>query len=127
MFPTIIRTGFFVDECGLLMSFKDYLIIPRQALPAAVIVFTRIETCKGKHALGMALVDIIGYSAPSTFASQGPYYGEGMPGLTFVRLNVRDVPVLRDRGAACLPGPPGGDGQASNRATGSGHYNIVRE
>jgi hypothetical protein len=43
----------------------------------------------------MNFVEIKGYSVPETFSFDGDFYGQPMPDLAFLQLNVRDVPALK--------------------------------
>ncbi len=102
LFPTIIGTGFVVDQRGIVATNRhvaeELQRMPRHpssgAHSATAILFTKTQSISGMVALGLAFVDIKRYNILQTFSSYGPYYGEMPPDLAFLQLNVRDVPSL---------------------------------
>jgi S1-C subfamily serine protease len=106
VFPSIIGTGFFVDISGVAVTNRHVIDILEEMgrLPrhpetggAAVgaLVFTEIESNNGEQVLGMLNVDLLGWQALEHFTAGPRWYGQAVPDLGFVQLNVRDVPVLR--------------------------------
>jgi S1-C subfamily serine protease len=103
LFPTILGTGFFVDDRGIVLTNRHVAEalqrVPRHprtgASSAFAIVYGKVEASDGAHSLGMNFVDIKGDSIPDTFSFDGDFYGQAMPDLAFLQLNVQAVPALR--------------------------------
>ena len=103
VFPTILGTGFFVDDRGIVLTNRHVAEalqrVPRHprtgASSAFAIVYGQVEASNDEHGLGMNFVEINGYSLPDTFTFDGDFYGQPMPDLAFLQLNVRDVPALQ--------------------------------
>jgi len=104
-FPTIFGTGFLVDRCGIAVTNRH--VIDEMAKlnqnpqnpetgdgPIGALVFTEITHTRSEHKLGMLNVDVLGWNALETFSVSSPWFGEDLPDLGFVQLNVREVPSL---------------------------------
>jgi S1-C subfamily serine protease len=101
-FPKLWGTGFVVDPRGIVITNK-HVAEPLQELPASPVTkkpYAFAMICKqtvladGGPVLGIFFVDIKRYWIPSEFSSKGPYYGEALPDLAFIQLNVRDLPSV---------------------------------
>lgn len=103
VFPEIIGTGFIVDERGVVMTNRHVSEVLRSLPPhpqtgessAFAIVFDEVTSGEGIHELRAYAVGIRRYDELTTFSSQGTFYGEQIPDIAFIQLNVRDVPALR--------------------------------
>jgi len=103
IFPTILGTGFVVDERGIVVTNRHVATALQQLpprpdngqSPAFAMVFGGVERSGGSHSLGVALVDIKGYALPDTFSPGGEFYGEPMPDLAFLQLRVQGLTALR--------------------------------
>jgi S1-C subfamily serine protease len=102
LFPTIIGTGFVVDERGLIATNK-HVVDALMRLPAHpvtgqpsafAIVWLPVQSEAGEHTLGTLLVDVKGFFLPECFTATGAFFGQDMPDLAFVQLNVRDLSPL---------------------------------
>jgi len=103
LFPTIIGTGFVVDERGIVATNK-HIAEDLQKMPphpvtgessAFALVYGEVEHSDNSHSLGMAFVDIKGFAIPHSFSMNGEYYGEPMPDLAFLQLKVQGIPALK--------------------------------
>ena len=101
-FPEIIGTGFVVDSSGVVATNRHVVEALRKLPPhpetgqdsAFAIVWSEIESKAGEHHLGTLFVGIRGYNVLERFVPSGPFYGEEVPDLAFVRLNVCELPRL---------------------------------
>lgn len=102
VFPEIIGTGFVVDSRGIVVT-NSHVVQALQALPphpvtgaqsAVAIVWANVEAVGEGRALPIVFADVKGYSTMTSFMSTGPFYGEALPDIAFVQLNVRDIPAL---------------------------------
>ena len=99
-FPHIFATGFFVDSSGVAATnrhvievFNQLPVHPKTGeSPLAAVVFF-----PGEDGLSwqMLAVDVIASFALSEFTSTDKWFGQTIPDLGFVQLNVREVPVLK--------------------------------
>ena len=102
LFPPLIGTGFVVDHRGIAMTnrhvaeaLKQLPNDPETGEPGAfAIVFTEISEENGGRGMGAAMVEINRYDILTEFTSNEDYYGERVPDLAFVQLNVKDLPAL---------------------------------
>lgn len=104
-FPMIFGTGFFVSGTGMVATnrhiideierINDLPENPRVGNGAVgALVFTAIERLGSEVGMAMLNVDILGWNALAEFEADSPWYGEGLPDLGFVQLNVRDTPAV---------------------------------
>ena|SRR2546423_2201242 len=102
LFPTIYGTGFIVDNRGIVLTNRHVAEVlqnlpphPRTGKPSAfALLYSNIEASEGVHGVRVFFIEVKGYNIPTTFTYEGDYYGEPMPDLAFLQLNVRDVPAL---------------------------------
>lgn len=101
-FPPILGTGFFVHDDGIVVT-NRHVIDALDALPphpekgqtsSCAFVFSEARSESGATVMGAAIVDVLTSHAVTTFSPPPNYYGQDIPDLGFVRLNVRAVPVL---------------------------------
>ena len=101
-FPTILGTGFFIDHRGIVLT-NRHVAEALQQLPAnpktgesaAVgFVFSVVQAEEGAHTLSVHAVDVLSYNHLDHFETPGPFYGEALPDMAFLQLNVKDVPSL---------------------------------
>lgn len=101
-FPTILGTGFFIDQRGIVLT-NGHVVEALQQLPkhpktgeslAVAFVFSDVRAEKGSHAMRVSPVDIKAYNTLKTFDAKERFYGEEIPDLALVQLNVKDVPAL---------------------------------
>lgn len=62
--------------------------------PAFALLSSNIEASEGMHGVRLFFTEIKGYNMLNTFTLEGNYYGQPMPDLAFLQLNVSDVPAL---------------------------------
>lgn len=102
LFPTIIGTGFVVDARGIVATNRhvaDALAsLPRHprtgGSSALAIVFTEIESKDREHGMGTVFRRIRRHWVLDTFVPHEPYFGDTMPDLAFLQLDVTDLPSL---------------------------------
>lgn len=101
-FPTIIGTGFVVDERGIILT-NRHVADALQSLPrhsgtgedtAVAFVFSEVRAENGEHILGVNRVRIKGYNVITRFSTAGPFYGEAAPDLAFLQLDVKGLRPL---------------------------------
>jgi S1-C subfamily serine protease len=103
--PEILGTGFVVDQRGLVVTnrhvveeFHRQPPHPKTGASPVVAWMTPegVKEAPGGHTMPIVLAHIVGGAAVTEFSSSpGPYYGEPVPDLAFVQLNVKDLPSLR--------------------------------
>ena len=101
-FPTILGTGFFIDQRGIVLT-NGHVVDALQKLPkhpktgeslAVAFVFSEVKAEESSHVMRVSPVDVKAYSVLQTFDKKGRFYGEEIPDLALVQLNVKDVPAL---------------------------------
>ena len=103
LFPPIIGTGFIVDGRGVVATNRHVVEainnLPRHphtgASTALAVLFTEIEAKDGQHGMGTILRGIRGHWLLESFSPSAPYFGESMPDLGFLHLDVKDVPAVK--------------------------------
>lgn len=103
LFPTIIGTGFVVDERGLVVTNKHVaetlMRLPAHPVtgqPSAfALVWLPVHNEGDQHTLPTLLVGLRAFFLPESMTVNGPYFGEAIPDVAFVQLNVRELNVLR--------------------------------
>jgi S1-C subfamily serine protease len=99
-FPQIFGTGFFVDSSGLAATNRHVIEIFGRLPPhpktgasslAAVAFFPGDDGLSWQ----MLVVDVVGWNALAEFKSSDKWYGQTVPDIGFVQLNVREVPILK--------------------------------
>jgi S1-C subfamily serine protease len=102
LFPEIIGTGFVVDSSGIVVT-NRHVVDVLQSLPPnpatgarsdMAIVWSNVESVGEGHAMPLLFVDVKAYSVIQSFSTVGPFYGQTVPDLAFIQLNVRDLPAL---------------------------------
>jgi S1-C subfamily serine protease len=101
LFPTIIGTGFVVDRRGIVATNRhvaDALAAlprhPRTGVSCALaILFTEVEHRRAEHGMGTLLRGIRRHWVLESFVPHDPYFGETMPDLAFLQLNVTALPA----------------------------------
>lgn len=102
IFPQIIGTGFIVDRRGIVATNRhvaDALarlpIHPTTGTSCQLaILFTEIESRSGEHGMGTLFRAIRRHWLLESFSPHTPYFGDVMPDLAFLQLDVTDVPAL---------------------------------
>ena len=97
LLPRFIGTGFFVDQRGLVATnrhvveaLRDLPSHPELGYPAAMaLVSTAIESDPSGQSAGLMDVDIREYWPLTTFQEPEHYYGDPLPDLAFVQLEIR--------------------------------------
>lgn len=101
-FPEILGTGFVIDSRGIVAtnrhvaeSLMTLPAHPRTGEPSAfALVYSSVQPEREGHSLGAVMVDIKRYDIIDSFVSDEDYYGEDVPDLAFVQLDVLNVPAL---------------------------------
>ena len=104
-FPPIFGTGFVVHESGIVATnrhvIEAFRQVPRHpttgesALAAVMFIPDTRANEKGQRIL---VVNVRDYVVLSTFSSNAEWYGNELPDLGFVRLNIQNVPALTGYG-----------------------------
>lgn len=102
VFPEIIGTGFIADGRGVAITNRHVSNRLRQLLPhpqtgtpsAFAILFDEVVAGSGMHTMRAYCVGIRRYDELTSFTSSGSFYGEQIPDIAFIQLNVCDVPAL---------------------------------
>jgi S1-C subfamily serine protease len=99
-FPEILGTGFFVDSSGLVAT-NRHMIDAFNQIPAhpktgesplAAVTFFPADDGAGWQ---MLMLDVLASFALAKFSSSDKWYGEAIPDIGFVQLDVREVPALK--------------------------------
>lgn len=102
MFPDIFGTGFVVDSRGIVAT-NRHIAEPLQSLPihsetrmpvAFAMFVGPLIHIQGQFVRGIFFVDIKDYVILDRFESDSPFYGEDIPDISFIQLDVCDVPAL---------------------------------
>lgn len=103
VFPKILGTGFVVDARGIVAT-NRHVAIPLQNLPAhprtsrpsafAMFVGPLIHF-NGQYVRGVFFTDIKDYVVLDSFISDTPFYGEHVPDISFLHLDVCELPALK--------------------------------
>lgn len=101
LFPPIIGTGFVVHPDGLVATNKHVvealMKVPRHPLTGepSVIGFVPLPPeLSEPGSVGLVAADVVGYYVPQEFSSSGPFYGQSLPDVGFVRLNLKQLKPL---------------------------------
>jgi hypothetical protein len=105
-FPSLIGTGFFIDERGIIATNRHVVEAlmelpphPKQGESSAfALVYSSVKQEGEGHALSAIMADIVRADMVDTLTMEDdadPYYGDPTPDIAFVQLKVRDVPALR--------------------------------
>ena len=102
LLPQFIGTGFFVDRRGLVATNRHVVealralpIHPEEGYPAAMaLVFTESARGDGGSEVGCMGVGIRQYWPLTTFNAPEYYYGDPLPDVAWVQLEVQEVPPL---------------------------------
>lgn len=101
-FPTIIGTGFVVDERGIILT-NRHVAEALQSLPrdpetaeetAVAFVFSEVRAENGAHMLRVNRIQVKTYNLMTRFNTAGPFYGEPLPDLAFLQLAVKGLRPL---------------------------------
>jgi S1-C subfamily serine protease len=106
LFPSIIGTGFFVHGSGIVVTNRHVIGVleqvnqlprnPRTGTSAAgALIFTEIQSSGGQQVIGVLNRDVLGWNALQQFEAGSRWFGESVPDLGFVQLDVCNVPALR--------------------------------
>jgi len=104
LFPPIFGTGFVVHPDGLVATNKHVaealMKVPCHPLtgePSVIGFLPLPPELSEPGALGLVAADVVGYYVPQKFSSGGPFYGQMLPDIGFVRLNLKHLkPVSLD-------------------------------
>lgn len=103
VFPTILGTGFVVDARGIIAT-NRHVAEPLQLLPlhpatgqpfAFAMFVGPLVRIEGQQVRGIFFRDIKDYVILDRFESDSPFYGEDIPDIAFLQLDVCDVPALK--------------------------------
>ena len=102
MFPEIIGTGFVVDSRGIIatnrhvaLPLQQLRVHPKTGMPVTfAMLIGPLMQVEGKRTRGVFFRDIKDYAILDRFESAEAFYGEDVPDIAFLQLDVRDVPAL---------------------------------
>jgi S1-C subfamily serine protease len=102
MFPEIIGTGFVVDSRGIIatnrhvaLPLQQLPVHPKTGMPVSFAMFIGpLMQVEGKRTRGVFFRDIKDYVILDRFESAEVFYGEDVPDIAFLQLDVCDVPAL---------------------------------
>lgn len=101
-FPTIIGTGFVVDDRGIVAT-NRHVVRALERLPthprtgasaAMVLAFSEVEAAGEGRAMKVVFVSLRRWDKLTTLKPKEEFYGEPLPDLAFAQVNVRGLPVL---------------------------------
>ena len=102
-FPDLIGTGFFVDSRGIVVTNRHVAeeLLKLPARPATgessafALVSSGVKEEGEGHGLSAAMIDLKRIDIISSFESErDDYYGDPLPDIAFIQLDVRGVPAL---------------------------------
>ena len=95
-FPTILGTGFIVDERGMVLTNQHVIDAIENIPPPAqfVMIFPEPTSVNGNTMFGVILRKIKAINSISSFESFGPYFGEAKPDFGFVQIDIQGLPVM---------------------------------
>jgi transcriptional regulator with XRE-family HTH domain len=103
VFPDIVGTGFVVDSRGIVIT-NAHVVRALEALPRhpvtgarsdMAMVWAHVEAVGEGHTLPVVFADVKASSIIRSFVPNGPFFGEDLPDIAFVQLNVREIPALK--------------------------------
>jgi hypothetical protein len=100
IFPPIIATGFLADEMGIAVTnrhvIETFSQLPRHPktgeLPVAAFMFLRGDQGKSMQ---FVVIPLKNWWGLESFTSTGEWYGQSVPDIGFVQLDIRQVPFLK--------------------------------
>lgn len=99
VFPEIFGTGFLVNESGLVATNRHVVEVfdqvgrhPKTGEFAGAALMFLVET--DKHGCQMLNIGVKSWGAINSFSSSAEWYGQMVPDIGFVQLEVRDTPFL---------------------------------
>lgn len=103
VFPTIIGTGFVVDERGLVVTNRHVIEALLRLTPhpetgassAFAMVSSQLQTIADAVGLPLAFIDIRSYWPLTDFWCSDQYFGETVPDIGFVQIGVKGLSSLR--------------------------------
>ena len=101
-FPEILGTAFIIDERGVAVTNRHVVRalekLPRHPKtkehPAIAIALSEVQTTGNGHSLEVVFPTIRRWDKLTTFTSSDKFYGEQIPDVAFVQLNVSGLPAL---------------------------------
>jgi hypothetical protein len=101
LLPAIFGTGFLVDSRGIVAT-NRHVIERLHTLPrhpsgrssATVIIGTEVQQQERGHALPIWFADVKAYWAVAEMKTETPFYGEDVPDVGFVQIEVSGLPAL---------------------------------
>lgn len=102
LFPTIIGTGFVVDSRGLVAT-NRHVVRAMEKLPANpktgesaafALAFSNVEMGPDGTSMKVVSIGIRRWDKLTTFGGDEQFYGQPLPDLAFVQLNVSGIPAM---------------------------------
>ena len=101
-FPTIIGTGFVIDRRGLVAT-NRHVVRRLERLPAHpktgesaafALAYSDVKLDQGRVSMRVVPIGIRRWDKLTTFNGDEQFYGERLPDLAFVQLNVSEIPAM---------------------------------
>jgi S1-C subfamily serine protease len=95
-FPTIVGTGFIVDERGIVVTNQHVIdAVGKIPKPARFVMLFPEPVSRGVQTqFGVILRSILAINSIESFESSGPYFGQAKPDFGFVQIDVQGLPVV---------------------------------
>lgn len=101
-FPTIIGTGFVIDQRGIVAT-NRHVVRRLEKLPAHpetgesaafALAYSDVKLNQGRTSMKVVPIGIKRWDKLTTFNGDAQFYGEPLPDLAFVQLNVSEIPAM---------------------------------
>jgi hypothetical protein len=103
LMPAILGTGFLVNDTGLVATNRHVAELMRQMLPHpstgesgyGAVMLNMGQDFDGAHCMSWMMPDVASVGMLNQFSSNSDWYGEAVPDIAFVQLQVRGTPFLK--------------------------------
>jgi hypothetical protein len=103
LMPTILGTGFLVNDTGLVATNRHVAEAMQATTPHPItgdpgygaVMFDMSKEPDGAHCMRWMLLDVASVGMMYQFSSNSDWYGEAIPDIAFVQLEIRGTPFLK--------------------------------